>query len=127
MPRFAANVSTMYGEHPFLARFDAAARDGFAAVECQFPYEAAAAEVFGRWMLGADTGDLLETNTTDRERIFDLGYYTWVEQRGVSVEDFVVRREPAFWTGLRSQLEAWDELIADFNARTGVAAGVGAR
>ncbi|MDP2772643.1 MAG: pyridoxal-phosphate dependent enzyme [Nocardioides sp.] len=83
---------------------------------------AAAAEVFGRWMLGADTGDLLETTTRDRERIFDLGYYTWVEQRGTSIEDFVARREPEFWTGLRSRLEAWDELIVDFNARTGVVA-----
>ena len=82
--------------------------------------EAAAAEVFGRWMLGADTSDLLETTTRDRDRIFDLGYYTWVEQRGVSLEDFVARRDQAFWTDLRSRLAAWDELIADFNARTGV-------
>ena len=90
--------------------------------------EAAAAEVFGRWMLGADTSDLLETTTRDRDRIFDLGYYTWVEQRGVSLEDFVARRDQAFWTDLRSRLAAWDELIADFNARTGVvAAGAGAR
>ena len=88
--------------------------------------EATAAGVFGRWMLGADTSDLLETTTRDRDRIFDLGYYTWVEQRGTSVEDFVARRDPAFWVGLRSRLEAWDEMIADFNARTGVvSAGVG--
>jgi cysteine synthase len=82
--------------------------------------EATAAGVFGRWMLGADTGDLLETTTRDRDRIFDLGYYTWVEQRGTSVEDFVARREPEFWVGLRDRLDAWDELIVDFNARTGV-------
>jgi cysteine synthase A len=88
--------------------------------------EATAAGVFGRWMLGADTSDLLETTTRDRDRIFDLGYYTWVEQRGTSIEDFVARRAPAFWTGLGSRLEAWDEMIGDFNARTGVvAAGVG--
>ncbi|HYF71532.1 MAG TPA: pyridoxal-5'-phosphate-dependent protein subunit beta, partial [Nocardioides sp.] len=88
--------------------------------------EAAAAEVFGRWMLGADTSDLLETTTRDRDRIFDLGYYTWVEQRGTSIEDFVARREPSFWLGLRDRVAAWDELIVDFNARTGVAsAGVG--
>jgi cysteine synthase len=86
--------------------------------------EAAAAEVFGRWMLGADTSDLLETTTRDRERIFDLGYYTWVEQRGTSIEDFVARREQSFWSGLRSRLEAWDEMIVDFNARTGVGAAV---
>jgi hydroxypyruvate isomerase len=45
MPRFAANLSTMYTELPFLQRFDAAARDGFEAVECQFPYAHPAAEV----------------------------------------------------------------------------------
>ncbi|HEU4460521.1 MAG TPA: TIM barrel protein [Methylibium sp.] len=39
MPRFAANLSTLYPEHAFLDRAEAAARDGFAAVECQFPYE----------------------------------------------------------------------------------------
>jgi len=38
MPRFAANLSLMYAELPFLERFAAAARDGFTAVECQFPY-----------------------------------------------------------------------------------------
>ncbi|WP_296604812.1 pyridoxal-phosphate dependent enzyme [Nocardioides sp.] len=90
--------------------------------------EAAAAGAFGRWMLGADTSDLLETTSRDRDRIFDLGYYTWVEQRGTSLEDFVARRDPAFWTGLHARIEVWDEMITDFNARTGVlAGGVGAR
>lgn len=39
MPRFAANLSLMYGEHAFLDRFAAARRDGFDAVEFLFPYE----------------------------------------------------------------------------------------
>jgi 2-dehydrotetronate isomerase len=39
MPRFAANLSLMYGEHAFLDRFGAARRDGFEAVEFLFPYE----------------------------------------------------------------------------------------
>ncbi len=38
MPKFAANLSMMYPELPFLDRFDAAARDGFSAVEYLFPY-----------------------------------------------------------------------------------------
>jgi hydroxypyruvate isomerase len=38
MPRFAANLSMMYTEHPFLDRFAAAAADGFRAVEYLFPY-----------------------------------------------------------------------------------------
>jgi hydroxypyruvate isomerase len=39
MPRFAANLSFTYGEHAFMARFAAAARDGFRAVEFAFAYE----------------------------------------------------------------------------------------
>ena len=38
MPQFAANLSLMYTELPFLERFAAAARDGFQAVEYLFPY-----------------------------------------------------------------------------------------
>jgi hydroxypyruvate isomerase len=44
MPRFAANLSTLYPEFPLLDRIEAAARDGFAAVEVQSPYEASAAD-----------------------------------------------------------------------------------
>jgi hydroxypyruvate isomerase len=39
MPQFAANLSMMYNEVPFLERFEAAARDGFKAVEFLFPYD----------------------------------------------------------------------------------------
>ena len=45
MPRFAANLSMMYGEHAFLDRFQAAARDGFRAVEFLFPYQFDASEI----------------------------------------------------------------------------------
>ncbi len=44
MPRFAANLSMMYPEHALLDRIGAAARDGFAAVEVQLPYEVPAEE-----------------------------------------------------------------------------------
>lgn len=43
MPRFAANLSMMFNEHPFLDRFDAAAKAGFTGVEFLFPYEYPAA------------------------------------------------------------------------------------
>ena len=45
MPRFAANLSMLYNEHPFLDRFAAAAADGFTAVEYLFPYDFSAAEL----------------------------------------------------------------------------------
>lgn len=38
MPQFAANLTMMYPELPFLERFEAAAKDGFKAVEYLFPY-----------------------------------------------------------------------------------------
>ena len=38
MLRFAANLTLLYTEHPFEARFAAARADGFEAVECLFPY-----------------------------------------------------------------------------------------
>jgi 2-dehydrotetronate isomerase len=46
MPRFAANLTLMFTEVPFLDRFDAAAKAGFTAVEFLFPY-AHSAEVVG--------------------------------------------------------------------------------
>ena len=48
MPRFAANLSMMYNEVPFLERFAAAARDGFEAVEYLFPYEHTPEEIATR-------------------------------------------------------------------------------
>ena len=45
MPRFAANLSMMFNEMPFLDRFAAAAAAGFRAVEYLFPYDHPAAEI----------------------------------------------------------------------------------
>ncbi len=45
MPKFAANLSWLYTELPFFDRFEAAARDGFRAVEMLFPYEHSAVEI----------------------------------------------------------------------------------
>lgn len=48
MPQFAANLSTMYPDLPFLDRFEAAAQDGFKAVEFLFPYAFAKADISAR-------------------------------------------------------------------------------
>lgn len=48
MPRFAANLSLLYPEFDFLDRFEAAAKDGFTAVEYLFPYAHAAGELAAR-------------------------------------------------------------------------------
>ena len=48
MPKFAANLSMMYTELPFLDRFEAAALNGFTAVEYLFPYAYEASELAAR-------------------------------------------------------------------------------
>jgi cysteine synthase len=89
------------------------------AIEKHFPrgFDAVAAgETFGRYMLGQGTDDLLELGQVERERIFNLGYFTWVEQQGVALADFDARRRQTFWRDLRAHLGAWDGMIAEFNA-----------
>jgi 2-dehydrotetronate isomerase len=48
MPKFAANLSMMYPDLSFLDRFEAAANDGFKAVEYLFPYAYAPNELRAR-------------------------------------------------------------------------------
>ena len=82
---------------------------------------AAAARTFDRHLLGAEPEHLLELDRHDRDRIFNLGYFTWVEQQGIALEDFELRRDQGFWRGLRELTPRWDALIADFNRAAGVA------
>jgi len=82
--------------------------------------EVSAGEVFGEHLLGTGIDHFVELSHLDRRRIFDLGYYTWVEQQGIEIADFVRRREQKFWKELGALLPAWDEMIGRFNAETGV-------
>lgn len=80
-----------------------------------------AGEAWAGALGAAVTDHLLETTRRDRQRIFNLGYFTWVEQQGVSIEDFTVRRDQQFWDDLLKLVPAWDSMIEEFNARTGLA------
>ena len=55
-----------------------------------------------------------------RNRIFNLGYFTWVEQQGIELADFEARRKQDFWTSLHSLTEPWDDMIREFNSTTGL-------
>ncbi|MYG94428.1 MAG: pyridoxal-phosphate dependent enzyme [Acidimicrobiia bacterium] len=76
-----------------------------------------AAAVSNRWLSEVDTDHLLHLSERDRNRVFNLGYFTWVEQQGVALAHFDARRDQSFWQSLRELLPIWDELIAEFNAR----------
>ena len=73
--------------------------------------------MWGEHLADVPTAHTLELTARDRKRIFNLGYYTWVEQQGTPFELFEARRHQSFWKGLRRLLPVWDEMITDFNAR----------
>jgi len=77
--------------------------------------EVNAAELFGACLLGAASDHVVELTDQARRAVFNLGYYTWVEQQGVSVADFEKRRSQSFWTGIQDSLQAWDRLTVAFN------------
>ena len=79
-----------------------------------------AAETYARYVLGATAMEHVELDRKERERVFNLGYFTWVEQQNVPLDSFVARRRPSFWRDLQPLLGEWDSLITDFNARTAV-------
>ena len=85
--------------------------DGFGADE--------AARVWQQYIGEAGGDHVLVMSEQDRHRIFNLGYFTWVEQQGVSLDDFEARREQGYWQGLRELLAIWDGMIAAFNDATG--------
>src|SRR5690606_11636412 len=63
---------------------------------------AAAAVAFGEHVLGAAGDHVLELDRRERDRIFNLGYYTWVEQQGVSLPEFEARRDQQTWRDIRA-------------------------
>ena len=79
-----------------------------------------AASVYGQHVLGCGTDHLLELSQRDRERIFNLGYFTWVEQQGYALDDFNARTRQTFWNGLRELVPAWDAMIDNVNAEASV-------
>jgi cysteine synthase len=80
-----------------------------------------AAELVAEHLQAADTSHTEELTAVGRNRIFNLGYYTWVEQQGVELADFEARRHQPFWDHLHTMAPGWDAMIDEFNARTGVA------
>jgi len=107
----ATDSAAMYGSE----------REKFEAAHYPRGFDAiGAGEVFARHLEGVSDDHLIELAQTDRNRIFNLGYYTWVEQQGVPLADFDRRRPQEFWTGLHAAIPRWDGLIREFNAETGL-------
>ena len=77
--------------------------------------ETVCAEIYGQYLKGVTTDYTLELNQKEKERIFNLGYYTWVEQQGISLEDFEKRRDQKFWNEHFQNMLSLDNRVKEFN------------
>ena len=80
--------------------------------------EILSAELYGAHLKNVRVDHLLELTESDRNRIFNLGYYTWVEQQGINIQDFERRRHQTFWNQLEALIPTWDAMIEAFNQET---------
>jgi cysteine synthase len=80
-----------------------------------------AAADYHRYLLGCTVDYVQELGHWDRKRIHNLKYYTWVEQQGKSYQEIQDQwYQPDYWTGVHEQVDEIDELIVEFNRRTGL-------
>ena len=92
MPRFAANLSFMFTEVPFLDRFEAAAKAGFKAVEYLNPFEAPKAEIVARLTANGLT-----------QALFNMAHGDWTKgERGMSA---IPGREAEFEKAVAAALD----------------------
>ena len=75
-----------------------------------------------RHMLDLKTDSMLELTYTERKRVHNLKYYTWVEQQGMTVEDLNAQwyDTKGTWDAVHAQAKDLDELINEFNEATGL-------
>jgi cysteine synthase len=81
-----------------------------------------AAADFAHYLKGQSTDNLIELSYTDRHRIHNLKYFTWVEQQGKTYQEIQDQwYERDYWTDVQSQVEEIDGLIEAFNQEAGLA------
>jgi cysteine synthase len=79
-----------------------------------------AARHFGRYLEAISTDHMRELGHGDRKQLHNFKYFTWVEQQGRDVDELRQLWDPDFWTETFAQVDEWDELIGEFNRRTGL-------
>ena len=77
--------------------------------------ETACAEIFGQFIKGVTIDHTLELNQTAKERIFNLAYYTWVEQQGIDINDFEKRKYQSFWDDHFKYMLSLEDRVKEFN------------
>lgn len=107
MPKFAANLTMLFTEVPFMERFALAKNAGFSAIEYLFPYDYAAVELKAR----------LEQNKLTQV-LFNLPCGKWVEgERGIAANP---ERVEEFRAGVAKAVEYALELgVGELNCLAG--------
>ena len=76
----------------------------------------ACSNIYKKYLMGIDSDNMLDLSQNDKERIFNLGYYTWVEQQGVNLSNFEKRKDQQFWFDHYNHMISLDDRIEKFNA-----------
>jgi len=83
--------------------------------------ELQAARDYDACLLSQRTDYLQELTYNDQKRIHNLKYYTWIEQQAKELEDLnQLWYDRNVWDNMFHQVDRWDELIEEFNERTGL-------
>ena len=76
---------------------------------------------YHRYLMAVTTDHVKELTYPERKGIHNLKYYTWVEQQQKDVGELNAQwYDSQYWTGIQGQIEEIDQLIVEFNQRTGL-------
>jgi len=87
------------------------------------PYsESEAIRDFHRYLMGESIANMRELTYYDRKQIHNLKYFTWIEQQGKDLAELNAQWYdfPDSWDKMRGQVKEIDNLIKQFNDRTGL-------
>jgi cysteine synthase len=86
--------------------------------------ESEAAAVYGQHLQGLTIDNMEELTYYGRKRIHNLKYYTWVEQQGKTFEEIQQQwYSDDYWESIPTCVDKIDELIEEFNDKTGLLKG----
>jgi len=76
---------------------------------------------FERSLMSQSIDWMQELTYWDKKRMHNLKYFTWIEQQGKQLEELNAQwYDDDYWTKQFHAYEEWDELIKEFNAKTGL-------
>jgi hypothetical protein len=76
---------------------------------------------YEKCLMGQTTDWMKELTYWDKKRMHNLKYFTWVEQQGKTVEELNAQwYDDNYWRDQFHSYKKWDELIKEFNEKTGV-------